>query len=117
MEANDVLNALEGFIRAFWGTAVAAALTWSGLRHQLWRHRRALLHWGYELVVMAEYIFGPGGGPIKYAYVSAEIYKRLPKLLKIVITKQELDTLIEASVDQLKTNLKALKTNEKEDQQ
>lgn len=61
-----------------------------------------LIDLAFELVLMAEYLFGPSTGPTKYAYVSSEIYKRLPKVMKLIITQNEIDLLIEKSVETLK---------------
>lgn len=101
-------------INELWAIAAILGMLWSGLRYGLWRHRESLARWGYELVVMAECLYGPRMGKAKYSYVSAEIYRRLPRLIRLVLTKKELAVLIEASVSQLKENLQKIKEEHNE---
>lgn len=60
----------------------------------------------YGLVCKAEKLFGSGTGELKYAYVVAEIYKRLPFIVTIFLTRRQLDSYIESSVQKLKEFLK-----------
>ncbi|OLS02190.1 hypothetical protein [Tissierella creatinophila] len=58
-----------------------------------------------SLVVQAEKALGSGTGELKYAMVIEELYITLPTIVRLLITKKELDTLIENSVDYLKEYL------------
>lgn len=55
-----------------------------------------------NLVREAEDLLGRKTGELKYAYVVSEVYKRLPKILTVFITKEFLDNLIEDGVYILK---------------
>ena len=55
-----------------------------------------------NLVREAEELLGRKTGELKYAYVVNEVYKRLPKILTIFITKEFLNNLIEDGVYKLK---------------
>ena len=59
-----------------------------------------------SLVVQAEKALGSGTGELKYAMVVEELYKALPYILTILISKKELDNLIESSAQYLKEYLK-----------
>lgn len=59
-----------------------------------------------SLVVQAEKALGSGTGELKYAMVVEELYKTLPLVLTMLISKKELDNLIEGSVQYLKEYLK-----------
>lgn len=59
-----------------------------------------------SLVVQAEKTLGSGTGELKYAMVVEELYKVLPLILTILISKKELDKLITDAVDYLKEYLK-----------
>lgn len=59
-----------------------------------------------SLVVQAEKALGSGTGELKYAMVVEELYKVLPLILTLLITKKELDNIIESSVQYLKEYLK-----------
>lgn len=58
-----------------------------------------------SLVVQAEKALGSGTGELKYAMVVENIYKMLPSILTMLISKEELDTIIEDSVQRLKDYL------------
>lgn len=58
-----------------------------------------------SLVVQAEKALGSGTGELKYAMVIENVYKVLPLILTILISKKELDNLIENSVQYLKKYL------------
>lgn len=66
------------------------------------QNQLVLIDLAFELVMMAEYLFGPSTGPTKHGFVSGEIYKRLPKVMKLIITQNEIDLLIEKAVETLK---------------
>lgn len=59
-----------------------------------------------SLVVQAEKALGSGTGELKYAMVVENLYKVLPFILTILISKKELDNIIESSVKYLKEYLK-----------
>jgi hypothetical protein len=59
-----------------------------------------------SLVVQAEKALGSGTGELKYAMVVEELYKVLPIISTILISKRELDKLITDAVDYLKEYLK-----------
>ncbi|OLS02869.1 hypothetical protein [Tissierella creatinophila] len=58
-----------------------------------------------SLVVQAEKTLGSGTGELKYAMVIEEIYFALPSIIRFLITKKELDIMIENSVKYLKEYL------------
>lgn len=78
--------------------AIFIALYYFGYRKQL---NQILLY----LVTKAEQEFGGGTGPIKYGAVVAWVYERVPSIVKIFLTKKELDRLIEQSVVAMKQYL------------
>lgn len=55
-----------------------------------------------DLVREAEDLLGRKTGELKYAYVVNEVYRRLPKILTVFITKEFLNKLIEDGVYILK---------------
>lgn len=57
------------------------------------------------LVIKAEKALGSGTGEFKYALVVENVYKVLPTILTILITKKELDNMIESAVDYMKVYL------------
>lgn len=59
-----------------------------------------------SLVVQAEKTLGSGTGELKYAMVVENVYKVLPFILTLLISKKELDNIIESSVQYLKEYLK-----------
>lgn len=58
-----------------------------------------------SLVVQAEKALGSGTGELKYAMVVENVYKMLPGILTMLISKKELDALIEDGVEYLKEYL------------
>lgn len=58
-----------------------------------------------SLVVQAEKALGSKTGDLKYMMVVEGVYKILPPILKMLITKKELDNIIEDSVQVLKEYL------------
>lgn len=59
-----------------------------------------------SLVVQAEKALGSGTGELKYAMVVENVYKVLPRILTVLISKKELDNMIESSVQYLEEYLK-----------
>lgn len=58
-----------------------------------------------SLVVQAEKALGTGTGELKYAMVVERVYAVLPAILRFLITKKELDKLIEEAVQYMKKYL------------
>lgn len=58
-----------------------------------------------SLVVQAEKTLGSGTGELKYAMVVENVYKILPYILRLLISKKELDRLIEDGVQYMKQYL------------
>lgn len=58
-----------------------------------------------SLVVQAEKTLGSGTGELKYAMVVERAYEVMPTILKLLITKKELDNLIEEAVQYMKNYL------------
>lgn len=58
-----------------------------------------------SLVVQAEKALGSGTGELKYVMVVENVYKILPPILKLLISKKELDNMIEDAVQVLKAYL------------
>ena len=58
-----------------------------------------------SLVVQAEKALGSGTGELKYAMVVENVYKMLPPILTLLISKKELDMLIEDGVQYMKEYL------------
>ncbi len=56
----------------------------------------------FSLVVEAEKKLGSGTGRLKYDMVLEGLYKRLPWILRVIYTQQQLDDLIEDAVGRLK---------------
>lgn len=59
----------------------------------------------FYLVVRAEQQLGSGTGPLKYAMVIAAVYEKLPLILRLVFTKEDIDRFIEEAVANLKAYL------------
>jgi len=57
------------------------------------------------LVIQAEKALGSGTGELKYAMVVDGAYIVLPALIRFLITKKELDNLIEEAVQYMKMQL------------
>ncbi len=57
------------------------------------------------LVIQAEKALGAGTGELKYAMVVDRAYEVLPGLIRFLISKRELDQLIEEAVQYMKTQL------------
>lgn len=55
-----------------------------------------------SLVVQAEKHLGSGTGELKYAWVVEHLYEKLPKVIRILYTRKEIDNLIETAVQKLK---------------
>lgn len=58
-----------------------------------------------SLVVQAEKALGSGTGELKYAMVIERLYDILPAVLRLLISKKELDNMINDAVEYLKVYL------------
>lgn len=63
-----------------------------------------------SLVIQAEKTLGSGTGDLKYAMVVERAYSVLPTLIRLLITKKELDNLIEEAVQYMKKQLQGGKS-------
>lgn len=94
------------FIKLNWGSIITIIFVVVGLLY-LYKNgkkefvRQAVL----SLVVQAEKALGSGTGELKYAMVVENIYKMLPSILTLLISKKELDRLIEDGVQYMKEYL------------
>lgn len=60
----------------------------------------------YALVVQAEQQLGSKTGSMKKAYVMSHIYPRLPFLIRLIFSQEDLEHFIELAVRSLKESLK-----------
>lgn len=94
------------FIKLNWGSIITIIFVVVGLLY-LYKNgkkefvRQAVL----SLVVQAEKALGSGTGELKYAMVVENAYKMLPSILTLLISKKELDRLIEDGVQYMKEYL------------
>ena len=94
------------FIKMNWSSIITIIFVVVGLLY-LYKNgkkefvRQAVL----SLVVQAEKALGSGTGELKYAMVVENVYKMLPSILTLLISKKELDNIIEDSVQYLKEYL------------
>jgi hypothetical protein len=59
----------------------------------------------FYLVVLAEKQFGGGTGEIKFSAVTTWIYEKMPVVLHLLFTQQEIGNLIELAVTRMKEYL------------
>ena len=57
----------------------------------------------FNLVTQAEKQFGSGTGSLKYAAVADWIYQRIPAVLKLLFTSNDIEKMIEAAWEEAKT--------------
>lgn len=57
------------------------------------------------LVTRAESIYGDGTGELKYSVVVTWVYERLPSLAKVILSKNDINGLIEKAVHEMKNYL------------
>jgi hypothetical protein len=79
-------------------TGILLALLYNG---QIDIVRQILL----SLVIEAEKIYGSGTGKMKYNYVLGKTYSMIPGIVKLFVTQQKLDEMLEAAVDRLQVFL------------
>lgn len=56
----------------------------------------------FNLVTQAEREFGSGTGKLKFAAVSDWVYQRLPLILKVLFTQEDIDKMIESALEEAK---------------
>jgi len=59
----------------------------------------------------AETSFGPGTGPFKFSLVLTWVYEKLPPLAKLLITKKQMENMIEYAVKKMKEYLLTIETD------
>lgn len=101
-----MLNIILEFLKVYW-LDILIVLLFIGALIFLYKKgkmdliRKIIL----ALVIQAEKSLGAGTGELKYAMVVERAYNVLPVAVKWLITKRELDELIEEAVVYLKTYL------------
>ncbi len=65
-----------------------------------------------SLVIEAEQKFGAGTGALKFAFVIGFVYPKLPKIVRLFITENALDSMIESALTLLKTELQPVPVTE-----
>lgn len=97
---------MMNFITTYWSSIMVVLLIVIGLLFIYKKGKKEFVRQVVlSLVVQAEKSLGSGTGELKYAMVVENVYKVLPFILKLLITKTELDKLIEDSVQYLKQYL------------
>lgn len=97
---------MMNFITTYWSSILVVLLMLIGLLFIYKKGKKEFVRQVVlSLVVQAEKSLGSGTGELKYAMVVENVYKVLPFILKLLITKTELDKLIEDSVQYLKQYL------------
>jgi hypothetical protein len=108
-----------------WAVVLTAAIAlglwgccqyWAG--RQLKISKEAYFQLALELVRLAESLFGSKTGPIKYAYVSSQLYGALPIPLRFLISEAQIGEWIDLAVRKLEQELEdnlALEAQKEED--
>lgn len=97
---------MMNFITTYWSSILVVLSLLIGLLFIYKKGKREFVRQVVlSLVVQAEKALGSGTGELKYAMVVENVYKVLPTILKLLITRTELDKLIEDSVQYLKKYL------------
>lgn len=101
-----MLDWVIDFIKMYWSSILFVVL-FIGVLGYLYKTSRkdVIRKIILALVVQAEKTLGSGTGELKYAMVVERAYNVLPVFVKLLITKRELDELIEEAVLYLKTYL------------
>lgn len=95
------------FITHHWIEILGGVLTATGIVMLLRKGAKSgVSEMLFYLVTRAEKEFGAGTGEIKYAGVVTWLYERMPAFFRIVLSKKEIDTLIETAVGKMKEYLK-----------
>lgn len=101
-----LFNGFLVFLKLHWLDLIVVFL-FVGVLAFLWKRGKKQLVMDIirELVCRAEQIYGSGTAPIKLANVWANIYIKLPFVVRIFFTQQQLQGYIEESVDWLRKKL------------
>lgn len=71
------------------------------------KYRNAAKQILLSLVVAAEKNFGGGTGKIKFSYVAEKLYEKMPAVIQIMFTEEDIEDMIEEAVDKMKDFLTA----------
>lgn len=94
------------FIKLYWDSIFLVLLVVAGLLYLYKQGKKEFVRKVVlSLVVQAEKALGSGTGELKYAMVVERVYAVLPAILRFLITKKELDKLIEEAVQYMKKYL------------
>lgn len=103
---NGLAEVLAAGVGLYWTDAVVILVVSLALAFLYKNGRRQLVYSiVYDLVVKAEKVLGSGTGELKYQFVVAQLYRRLPLTVRALFTDKELDYYIEEAVKALKTYL------------
>lgn len=102
----NIINLVANLAQQYWLDALIILFA-IGLLIVLWRFGKkdfvkCIIT---ELVARAEQLYGSGSGQVKLAFVLSELYKKLPFVVRLVFTKEELQGYIEEAVDWLRKKL------------
>lgn len=103
-----ILMLLVSFLKLHW-LDLLLVLLFIGFLAWLWKRgkQEAVRRIIYALVSKAEQQYGSKTGPIKWADVWAGIYEKLPWVVRLAFTKEELEAIIEDGVKWLKKQLES----------
>ncbi|RKD22465.1 Bacteriophage holin of superfamily 6 (Holin_LLH) [Caminicella sporogenes DSM 14501] len=94
------------FIKLYWDSILLVLLVVAGLLYLYKQGKKEFVRKVVlSLVIQAEKALGSGTGELKYAMVVEKVYSVLPTILRFLITKKELDKLIEEAVQYMKKYL------------
>jgi hypothetical protein len=96
------MDHIHSIIIAFVFVAVIAVLFFAAKG----KYRKVAKHILLSLVLAAEKRFGGGTGEIKFAVVADALYERLPFIVQILFTENDIAKMIEEAVDRMKEILK-----------
>ncbi len=104
----NIINLVANLAQQYWLDALIILFV-IGLLIVLWRFGKkdfvkCIIT---ELVARAEQLYGSGSGQVKLAFVLSELYKKLPFVVRLVFTEQELRQYIEEAAAWLKKELTA----------
>ncbi len=69
------------------------------------RYRKAAKQILLSLVIAAENKFGGGTGKIKFSYVAEKLYEKMPVIVQILFTAEDIADMIEVAVEDMKEYL------------
>lgn len=97
---------MENFMTEHFGTIIVA-IALLGLAAVLYfaakgKYRKVAKQILLSLVVTAEKQFGGGTGAIKYSYVSEKLYEKMPNVIQLMFSANDIANMIEDAVDKMK---------------